>query len=471
MTKTHLKPDFCVVGGGSGGLSFAAGASQMGCSVVLLESNKMGGDCLNTGCVPSKALLHAARTVHGIKIGEDFGSSQDFKVDFEKVHAYIHSVISKIAPNDSVERFEGLGVTVLQEKGAFCDPKTFETPTHIIKAKRFVIATGSHPFIPNIPGLSEVPYLTNEAIFDLKELPNHLVVIGGGPIGMEMAQGFHRLGSKVTVLQSGKALPKDEPSHTNSLKEILRGEGIDIRENVTVNSIEKGKDGIKVHCEGQTLNPSHLLVATGRRPNIHGLGLEAANIIYTSSGITVNKGLKTTNPRVYAIGDCIGGYQFTHVAGYHAGLVIRNSIFKMGTKLSTQAIPWVTYTDPELAHVGKLESQLIESKIPYRTLTWDFHENDRAHTSGSTEGGIKAFVTPNGKILGVSILGEHAGELIYPWVIAIQNNLSLSAFTSSIAPYPTLSEVSKRLAGSFYTPSIFSPRMRGLVKLLMKVTS
>lgn len=477
QNKTILRPDFCVIGGGSGGLSFAAGASQMGAGVVLIESKKMGGDCLNSGCVPSKALIAAAKMGHKIINADDFGWSipktRKSRVDFQKVHDHVHTVIKTIAPHDSVERFEKLGVHVILEEGHFTDATTLETDTYVIHAKRFVIATGSIPFIPPIPGLKDVPFYTNESIFDLTTLPDHLVVIGGGPIGIEMAQAFRRFGSKVTVLEAFSALPKDDPDMTAILKNILIDEGITLHEHAMISAIHPHEKGTQIQYQTSDLRkrivtPSHILVATGRRPHIQNLNLNAANIKFSPRGIEVSPQLRTSNPKVYAIGDCTGGYQFTHVAGYHAGLVIRNSIFKLGTKVETQAIPWVTYTDPELAHVGFLESQLQEKNIAYRVLHMGFEENDRAQAEKFTAGGIKVLVSPKGHVLGATILGSQAGELIYPWVMAVQNKLKLSAITSSIAPYPTLSDISKRVAGSFYTPKIFNPTIQRFVKFMMR---
>jgi len=476
QNKTLLSPDFCVIGAGSGGLSFAAGASQMGASVVLVERAKMGGDCLNYGCVPSKSLIAAAQIGHDIKTASKFGWRVDEpKADFKKVHDHVRGVIAAIAPNDSVKRFEGLGVTVISEEGQFKDERTVETKTHLIRAKRFVIATGSHPFIPPIEGLSQIPYYTNETIFDLQELPEHFVVIGGGPIGIELAQAFHRLGSQVTVLEAFKALPKDDPEITAKLKEILIEEGINIQENVKIISFHKKLKQIECFYEDEGGNShkvlaSHLLVATGRRPSIETLNLEVAHVKFSPRGIEVDSHLKTSNSRIYAVGDCAGAYQFTHVANYHAGLVIRNSIFKLNAKVQTAAIPWVTYTDPELAHVGFLESQLQAQNMPYKALKLDFSDNDRAQAERRTEGMIKVLVSPKGIILGATILGASAGELIYPWIIAIQNKLKISALANSIAPYPTLSDINKRIAGQFYVDKLFSSRMKNIVSWLMWFT-
>lgn len=474
MSKSILTPDFCVIGAGSAGLSFAAGAVQMGASVVLLEAEKMGGDCLNYGCVPSKALIAAAKFGNQSSRAKDFGwTTSKPKVDFTKVHEYIHQVIKTIAPNDSVERLEKLGVDVVLEQGSFLDKKTIETNSHLINAKCFIIGTGSKPFIPLIEGLANVPYLTNETIFELQELPKHLVIIGGGPIGIEMSQAFLRLGSQVTILQSSSCLPKDDPEITKKLKEILVSEGINLNENVKISSINQVKQQIDIQYQTsdgtqKKINASHLLVATGRRPNIQNLHLESAGIKFSSRGIEVNAHLQTSNPKVYAIGDCIGGYQFTHVAGYHAGLAIRNTIFGLKTEVETKAIPWVTYTDPELAHVGFIESQLKNKEIPYKVLHMNFDENDRAQAENRPDGIIKVLVSSNGHVLGTTILGNHAGELIYPWVMAIENKLKLTAITSSIAPYPTLTDISKRVAGSFYTEKIFGPWMKTIVRFIMR---
>ncbi len=477
MTRKKLrKADFCVIGAGSGGLSFAAGAVQMGASVILVERGKMGGDCLNYGCVPSKALLAASKFAHEFKRSEDFGwAVKSATVDFKHVYQHVHKVMTAISPHDSADRFERLGVKVILGQGVFQDKETLETPHHIIKAKRFIIASGSSPFVPSIEGLQDIPYYTNETIFDLQELPEHLVVIGGGPIGIEMAQAFSRLGSKVTVLEAFTALPKDDPEFTAPLLEILHKEGIILKEKIKISKVTSKDKKIEIvfadsHHKSLTLNASHLLVAAGRRPNVQDMNLEAAGIEFSPKGIRVNSRLQTSNPKIYAIGDCTGGCQFTHVAGYHAGLVLRNSIFRLRAKVQTAAIPWVTYTDPELAHVGATEAQLLEKDIRHQVLTYSFNDNDRAQTDRKTTGKIKVLVTPRGHVLGATILGANAGELIFPWVMAIQNKLKISSIANTIAPYPTFSEGNKRVAGSYYAAKIFSPLMRRIVKQIMRLT-
>lgn len=470
--KVTLKADFCVIGAGSAGLSFAAGAAQMGAAVILLEKAKMGGDCLNYGCVPSKSLIAAAKFRHRFDVCGSFGwKNAHAELDYKAVHRHVHEVIDAIAPNDSVERFVGLGANVIQEGGRFIDHHTIETESHWIKAKRFIIATGSHPFIPKIPGLDQVNFLTNETIFDLAELPKHLAIIGGGPIGIEMAQAFKRLGSQVTVFQTQQILPKDDPEFTQMLKTILIQEGIIIEEHAQVESVVNDNNIVQINYlkngERMSIIASHILIAAGQKPSIEHLNLEAAGVGYSSKGIKVDQQLRTTNNKIYAIGDCIGDYQFTHVAGYHAGLAIRNSIFGLCTKVQTKAIPWVTYTDPELAHVGMSEKMVKEKNIPHRILKLNFHENDRAQCERRTEGFIKVIASPKGHVLGATILGVHAGELIYPWVMAVQNNLKLSSITSTIAPYPTLNEISKKIAGQFYTQVLFSSKMKKFVRFLM----
>ncbi|MCA0370994.1 MAG: FAD-dependent oxidoreductase, partial [Proteobacteria bacterium] len=375
MTKPLLTPDFCVIGAGSGGLSFAAGAAQMGARVVLLEEKHMGGDCLNTGCIPSKALIAAAKAGYSRTHATDFGwASSTTPVDFNKVRTHIKEVIAAIAPHDSVERFLKLGVTVIGERGTFQDGRTVETDSYIIQGKRFVIATGSKPLVPKIPGLEHVPFLTNETLFDLPHLPSHLAIIGGGPIGMEMAQAFRRLGSRVTVFEVSRVLPKDEPSLTAHLKGVLQDEGVDIHEHTHVTGVSSSNDGaVRISFEktagtAQACQASHLFVATGRDKNLERLGLEKAGVSYTPRGIVVRPTLQTTNPKIYALGDCIEGPLFTHAAGYQAGIALRNTIFGLRTKATTRIGPWVTYTDPELAHIGHTQEELQRREIPYRTL-------------------------------------------------------------------------------------------------------
>ncbi|KTD64292.1 dihydrolipoyl dehydrogenase family protein [Legionella spiritensis] len=467
--------DLAVIGGGSGGLSLSAGTAQLGLKVALIEGHKMGGDCLNYGCVPSKALLAAAKSIYQARHqAPKFGVVAEFKsVDFTKVMQHVHSVIKTIEPHDSVERFESLGVKVFQEQGQFLDANTIKAGAHTIKAGKIVIATGSSPFVPAIKGIDSTKYLTNETIFDLSVLPEHLIVVGGGPIGCELAQAFAMLGSKVTIIEAMTILPKDDKDCVAVVRQSLQGMGIDILEDAQVNEvIQKDESTIDVKMtassEDRTLTGSHLLMATGRRANVERLHLDKAGVSSTKTGIAVNARLQTSQKHIFAIGDVAGPYQFTHMASYQAGIVLRNIVFKIPAKASYEAVPWVTYTYPELAHVGKAESD-ISDRSDFIMTEWPFSRSDRAQTEDETNGKIKVLTDKKGKIAGVTIVGLHAGELILPWVMAVREGKSLRAFTDTIAPYPTLSEVSKQVAGEFYKPRLFSKKVLKLVSWLQKL--
>ncbi len=467
--------DICVIGAGSGGLSVAAGAAQLGARTVLIERGRMGGDCLNYGCVPSKALLAAAKRAGLSRNNAAFGLvGGAATVDFAAVMDHVHQVIATIAPMDSVERFEGLGVTVVKASARFTGPREVTAGDVTVRARRIVVATGSSPAVPPIPGLDRVPYLTNETVFENRVLPRHLIVVGGGPIGLELAQAHRLLGAEVTVLEAQQALAKDDPELAALLLGRLRGDGIAIEEQAQILRVEAKADGIAVvvatGAGERRIEGSHLLVAAGRRPNLDGLDLETAGIAATPHGITVDAGLKTTNRRVYAIGDVAGGPQFTHVAGYHAGIVIRNALFRLPAKVDYRALPWVTYTDPELAQIGLTEAA---ARVAYgkdlQILRWPFHDNDRAQTEHETTGLVKVLARRNGRVVGASILGAHAGELIQSWGLAIAGKLSLATIAGSMVAYPTLAEASKRAAGSSFTPRLFSARTRALVRLLARL--
>jgi len=468
-----LTPDICVIGAGSGGLSVAAAAAAFGVPVVLIEKGKMGGDCLNYGCVPSKALLAAAKRAEAFRRAAPFGiAAQRPGVDFARVHAHVHGVIAAIAPNDSRERFTGLGVRVIEGAARFKDQHTIAVgDTFEIKARRFVVATGSVPAPPPIPGLEQTDYLTNETIFELSKTPEHLIVVGAGPIGLEMAQAHRRLGAEVTVLEAATPLANDDPECAAIVLDRLTREGIVIRTGVRIVRVAPGVK-IRVVLETpageETIEGSHLLIAAGRRPNLEGLDLEAAGIKHGPRGIIVNKGLRTRNRKVYAIGDVAGGLQFTHVANYHAGLVIRNALFRLPARANDDVIPWVTFTDPELAQVGLTEAAARERHRTIRVLRWPYHENDRAQTERETHGHIKVVTAKNGRILGATIVGAHAGELITTWALAISQGLKIRALTGIIVPYPTFAEVGKRAAITFYTNSLTSPFVRRIIAFLRR---
>src|SRR5664279_4818994 len=472
MVET-LKPDICVIGGGSGGLSVAAAAAAFGVPVVLVERHKMGGDCLNTGCVPSKALLAAAKRAELMRNAGPFGViAQAVDVDFGKVRDHVQRVIAAIAPTDSAERFAGLGVRVIKGHAKFKDRRTVTVGDDVeIRARRFVIATGSTPALPPIPGLDEGPYLTNETVFDLSERPDRLIIIGAGPIGLEMAQAFRRLGSAVTVLEAAAPLAKDDPECAAIVLDQLEREGVVVRSGVKVVRVKHASGSVAVTFDGaggeETVEGRYLLVATGRKPTTDGLDLDAAGIKYDRTGIMVNKKLKTANRRVYAIGDVAAGQlQFTHASNYHAGLVIRNALFRLPVRVNNDVIPWVTYTEPELAQSGLTEAEARKRGLKIRILRWPYHDNDRAQAERETHGHIKVVTKINGKIIGATIVGAQAGELIAIWTLAIARGLNIRDLTGIVLPYPTLSEIGKRAAIDYFTPSLTSPWVRRIIAWL-----
>lgn len=467
-----LTPDICVIGAGSGGLSVAAAAAAFGVPVVLIEKGRMGGDCLNYGCVPSKALIAAARRAHAARTALRFGIDADVTVDFARVHDHVHGVIAAIAPNDSVERFTGLGVRVIKGAARFKDADTVVVNDIEVKARRFVIATGSSPSVPPIPGLDAVRYLTNETVFDLKDCPEHLLIVGAGPIGLELAQAFRRLGARVTVLEAASPLAKDDPECAAIVLDQLAREDIAIRANVTIARVEQAGSGIRaiLASDGgeEAIDGSHFLVATGRRANVDDLGLDAAGIKYERRGVAIDKGLRATNRRVYAIGDAAGGLQFTHAANYHAGLVIRNALFRLPVSANDDLIPRVTFTDPELAQSGLTETQARERHGKIAVLRWPFHENDRAQTERDTAGHIKVVTTQRGGILGAAIVGADAGEMIAPWALAVAQRMNIRSMTGVVIPYPLRGEAGKRAAIGFFARSLTNPVLRSIIALLRR---
>ncbi len=469
----EIQADICVIGAGSGGLSVAAGAAQLGASTVLIERAAMGGDCLNVGCVPSKSLLAAGHAAHAAADGQAMGVRPHGppQIDAAAVRAHVRGVIDGIAPHDSQERFEGLGVTVLRSSARFVDPDTIEADGVRVRARRFVVATGSRPAVPPIPGLAEAGPLTNETIWDLTELPRHLVVIGGGPIGSELAQAHRRLGSAVTVVEAQSLLPRDDPELVAIVRAALAADGIVLHEGAHVGAVERIESGVRVRFETasgpQAVDGSHVLVATGRRPNVEELDLDKAGVAFERAGITVDRHLKTSNRRVFAIGDVAGGPQFTHVAGHHASVVVQNALFRLPAKVSA-VLPAVTYTDPELASVGAPPEEAARED-GVELVRAPFADNDRARAERRTEGLLKLAAHRNGRIEGVAIVGPHAGDLLAPWVLMMSTGTRLRALTSAVLPYPTLGEVSKKAASTFYAPRLFSPGVKRLVRWLAKL--
>ena len=472
MTKKIHEVDLCIIGAGAGGLSIASGAAQLGRSVVLYEVGEMGGDCLNHGCVPSKALIAAGKHAHAFSTGGPFGVAPNApNVDFKAVKAHIKGVIETIAPVDSQERFEDLGCIVIRERASFKDKNTIESATTITKAKRIVIATGSRASAPPIPGLKDTPYLTNEGIFTVSELPKKLLIIGSGPIGLELGQAFSRLGSKVEIIDIAPPLGRNEPEHVKTLVESLEAEGIVFHAPVNTKKIRKTKTGVAIDLEGgKKLTGTHLLVAAGRKPVTDGLNLEVAGIKTNRRGIVTDTTLRTSNKRVFAVGDVSGRGGLTHAAGHHAGIIIKNFYFVPFFKASaeTNNMPAVIYTQPELASIGMSEKAARDKYNDIRTVHWEFEENDRAIAERTTDGDVKIIARKNGQILGASIVGEGAGELLQIIGLAMSNKMKIIAFTKLISPYPSRGEAVKRAASSWYTEAVFSPKSRKLAALMAK---
>lgn len=462
--------DLAVIGAGAAGLVTAGGAAQMGLKVVLFEPGEMGGECLNTGCVPSKALLAAAHAAHGGAAAGRFGVHFAAPtIDWPDVKAHIRRAIDAIAPHDSQQRFEGFGVEVVRAYARFVSPDALEADGRRFTARRIVIATGSAPAVPPIPGLGEAPHLTNETIFGLADRPEHLLILGGGAIGCELAQAHRRLGSRVTIVEADRLLPRDDPELVAIVIDSLRADGIEIIDGAVATRVEHG-DGVTLQlADGRRVQGSHLLVAAGRAARVDGYGLDVAGVAFTRAGITVDARLRTSNRRIFAIGDCRDGPRFTHAAGYDAGIVIRNVVFRLPAKADYRALPWVTFTDPELAQVGLTEPEArARHGDRLKVLSWSFEKNDRAQAEGRTMGRAKVMAV-GGRAVGASIVGAGAGEMIQIWALAVSAKLKLSAVAGMIAPYPTYNEMAKALAGSSFTEALFSPRVRRLARLLQRL--
>ena len=452
--------DLVVIGGGSGGLLVAGVAASLKAKVALVERDRLGGDCLWYGCVPSKSLIHASRVAYDVKHAGRFGIyCNDPEIDFAKAIGHVQGVISTIQPHDSPERFAGLGVEVIFGSGEFVNRHTFAVNNRHLKARAFVIATGSRAAIPSIPGLQEAGYVTNEQVFSLTERPDSLAVIGGGPIGCELGQAFSRLGSQVTIIASSdRLLAKEDPEAAQVVQAQLESESIRVLTKARVERVEVAGGKKYLWTEQEKIAVDEILIATGRQPNVESLNLEAAGVemrqksasgygeSMSKQGIHVNAKLQTTNPRIYACGDVIGGYQFTHVAGYEANVVLKNALFLPVSKANYRVIPWATFTDPELARVGLTEEQARERYgDDIYVVKQDFAEVDRAQAEAATDGFAKIITRRNGQILGAHLVGASAGELIHEIILAMSHNLKLSAL-SGIHIYPTLAEVNSKAA-------------------------
>jgi len=458
--KKQYDVDLCIIGAGSGGLSLAWVAANLDLNVVLYEADKMGGDCLNHGCVPSKAIIAAGKHAQAFRNGAKFGvKPAEPEIDFEKVKDHIRDVIKTIEPVDSVERYESFGTQVITERARFKDANTVESDTSEVRAKRFVIATGSRASAPPIPGLDKIDYLTNETIFSLDTLPQHLIVIGAGPIGLELGQSFHRFGSKVTIVDIAKPLVRSEPEHADILVKALQDEGIHFKTPARTKEIKQSGKTISVILEGgEVIKGSHLLVAAGRRPVMDSLNLDAAGIEHDRRGIKTDNYLRTTNKKVWAIGDVSGKGGLTHAANFHAGQISKNFYFTppgVNVKCTTDRMPAAIYAEPELANIGMTEAQARDAGTFDRAVHWEMHENDRSIAEHTTQGAVKIICGKKGKILGASIVGPQAGEMIHMVSVAMSNKIKIGGLSQIISPYPTRSEAVKRAASSYYTEMIF----------------
>lgn len=460
--------DIGVIGGGAAGLTVASGASQLGAKTVLLErAPRLGGDCLHTGCVPSKTLIRTAGVYHRMRHAERYGlpGVKMLPVDMARINARIRSVIDTIQEHDSEERFCGLGVKVVFGEASFADDHVVDCSGTRISAKFWVIATGSSPVRPPIPGLPDVDSLTNEDLFELDSLPESMLVIGGGPLGCEMAQAFGRLGTRVRILQRNRQLlPGADEDMARVVLDALVGEGVAVDLGADTVAVRPGPGGVEVEyaCGGGSFSVTaeKLLVSTGRSPNVAGLKLENCGVDYDERGVRTDDRLRTTNKHIFAAGDVTGRYQFTHAAGYEGGVVIANIVFRLPRRIDYTWLPWCTYTDPELAGVGMGEKQARERGVEHTVWEEAFADNDRAQAEGESAGKIKLILDRRDKPLGVQVAGVHAGELAAEWVAALNGKLSLSAMASAIHPYPTVAEINKRVAGRVLSSKLFSDRVR-----------
>ncbi len=470
--------DIGIIGGGSAGLTAAAGAAQLGAKTLLVDKDgRLGGDCLHYGCVPSKTLIRTAKVYHLMKRASEFGLPRpEVKpVDFRDVAARIRSVISKIQEHDSVERFCGLGARVEFGRPEFSDDHSILLNGKTYSAKSWVIASGSSPLIPAVKGLDSTPFITNREIFYLDKLPESMIILGGGPVGIEMAQAFCRLGTKVTVVQrSGGILPKEDKDMSGRVMDALKREGVAFRLNTTVEDVGDfggEREVIIGNSDGTTsdLRAQAILVATGRRPNTEGLGLEKIGVEFDDKGIKVDDRMRTTRRHIYAAGDVSGGYLFTHSAGYEAGIVVSNAIFHLPRKVDYTFMPWCTYTDPELASIGMNETAAGKAGIRYTIWTEEFRSNDRSLAEGEETGMIKMVLDERERPIGVQIFGPHAGDLTAEWVAALNGGIKLSTLVSAVHPYPTLAEINKKVAANYFSRKIFSKSVKKGLRLFFNL--
>lgn len=460
--------DLIVIGGGAGGLVVASVAAQLDLDVVLVEKEpQLGGDCLHYGCVPSKALLKAAHIARSLHNSADYGYKIDKPdTDMAAINASVQKAVSTIQIHDSHERFESLGCEVLTGEAQFIDSSTVKVGSRTFSAKKFVIATGSSPWIPDIKGLDAVEYITNEEVFKLEKLPMHMVILGGGPVGVEMAQAFARFGSQVTLVEMAeRILPRSEPEISRVLMQVFADEGIELLVNKTITAVESNNTEIKIIMhDGSTVSGDKLLVAIGRRPVINTMGLEKAGVEHSPRGITVDNRMRTTNRRIYACGDVTGLMPFTHVAEQQAGVIIANLIFKLPKRMDYRVVPSVVYTEPECAQVGMSMADLQDDKN-IEIVRFEMSELDRAIADHATAG-FAMLIVKKGRLIGAHIIGPHAGDVIHELVLAIQENMKLSKITALVHAYPSYAQVNRRVASQYFRDKLFNNRTKWLVRFL-----
>ncbi|HUH67381.1 MAG TPA: FAD-dependent oxidoreductase [Syntrophales bacterium] len=472
--------DLGIIGGGAAGLTAAAGGAQFGARTILIEKSEgLGGDCLHCGCVPSKTLIRSAGVWALARRSSEFGLPELSlpPVALGPVMKRVKDVIAAIQSHDSVERFCGLGVEVRFGEAAFADDHTVALEGKRISARSWIIATGSSPVVPPIEGLVDIPYWTNENVFSQETLPSRLIVLGGGPVGLEIAQAFGRLGTKVIAVEfMDQILGPEDSDIADVIKTRLEGEGIEIHTGTKAVGVERRGASIlltaapvKSRGEDKVIEGDAIFVATGRTANVKGLGLEAAGVAYTARGITTDSRMKTNIGHIYACGDVNGRLPFTHVAGYEAGIALTNAVLRLQRKADYSRAGWCTYTDPEVASIGLNEKRAREEGIDYQIIEEYFADNDRALTEGDSIGKIKILLNRKGKPLGCQIVGSHAGELIHEWVVAMAGGVKLSTIAGAVHIYPTLSEVSKRAAGRFFSGKIFSDTTKNVLRLLFNL--
>ena len=464
--------DLVIIGGGSAGLTAAGFAVQLGARVALVERDRIGGECTWTGCVPSKTLVKVAQVAHHMRTADRYGMRPvEPQVDLKSVMAHVRSVVTDVYHEESPATLRADGIDVFLDAARFLDPHTLAAGETTLTARHVLVATGAHPVIPPIDGLDGVNHLTYESVWDLEALPRHLLVLGAGPIGCEMAQAFRRLGAQVTLLASrDRVLPRDEPAASRILGEVFEVEGIDVRYNARAQRAWQDESGIHLLAGDDELVGDVLFVATGRRPNVDGLGLEQAGVAYSAKGIQVDDHLRTSQRRIYAAGDVIGRHQFTHYAGWQAVIAVRNALLPGASKGIPERVPWTTFTDPEVAHVGLTEAQ-AQDKFGDEVVMheWPMARVDRAQSEGDTAGFIKLVYRKDGTLLGATVVAGRAGEMIHEWIVALERGLKVGDLSGVIHVYPTYSTANWQVAAAIRVEQLLGGTSGQIVRGLARV--